>query len=66
MGNIFLPFRKMLMNWFQTGLNLQKNKTSFKILHVPEVSATERHSIGDTANATATNQCISLTPGCVF
>lgn len=30
------------------------------ILHVPEVSASERRSVGDVANAAPTNQCISL------
>lgn len=33
---------------------------------MPEVSAAKRHSISDTANATPTNQCISLSPGSVL
>lgn len=33
---------------------------------MPEVSAAKRHSISDTANATPTNQCISLSPGRVW
>jgi len=37
----------------------------FLILHVPEISASKRHSFSDIAKATPTDQCISSSPGSV-